>query len=151
MYECKAGDAKIPHKIIGGNVTRIEEMPHAVSIRSSGEHNCGGSFIDLDHVITAAHCLVLPDNIIDNEIQVLSGTNNQQDTLDGTIHEVIMIIVHPGYKHGSFFNDIAICKVCIFKKQTQRKIKVYKKTKNPLLYWKNKKEEKLIFGFSAAC
>jgi secreted trypsin-like serine protease len=43
-------------RIVGGVDSRIEDFPYQVSLRYNREHWCGGSILNADTVITAAHC-----------------------------------------------------------------------------------------------
>ncbi|KAM3499172.1 hypothetical protein MY10362_007553 [Beauveria mimosiformis] len=44
--------------IIGGQVPNNGSAPFTISIRKEGAHNCGGSLISKDVVLTAGHCLM---------------------------------------------------------------------------------------------
>lgn len=44
-------------RIIGGDVATIEDNPWQVSLEAFGIHNCGGSIISPNIVLTAAHCI----------------------------------------------------------------------------------------------
>merc|ERR1711953_232025 len=55
-------------RIIGGEEAPKHEFPWQVSLKSLGSHICGGSIVNRNQVITAAHCcegqLALFDRII---------------------------------------------------------------------------------------
>lgn len=44
-------------RIVGGNETTIEEYPWQVSLQESAGHFCGGSIIEREWILTAAHCI----------------------------------------------------------------------------------------------
>jgi trypsin len=44
--------------IVGGTTANAGDFPFIVSLQKSGSHFCGGSLINANTVITAAHCTV---------------------------------------------------------------------------------------------
>lgn len=44
------------NRIIGGEVTSIEEHPYQISLEYGSGHRCGGSILDESTILTAAHC-----------------------------------------------------------------------------------------------
>lgn len=44
--------------IVGGTTAAAGEYPFIVSIQLNGRHNCGGTLINGNTVVTAAHCSV---------------------------------------------------------------------------------------------
>lgn len=59
-------------RIVGGNTAKIEDAPWQVSLSVFGFHNCGGSIIAPDKILTAAHCI---DGLLSLFYQVISGTS----------------------------------------------------------------------------
>uniref|UniRef100_A0A1B0DRA1 Uncharacterized protein n=1 Tax=Phlebotomus papatasi TaxID=29031 RepID=A0A1B0DRA1_PHLPP len=52
------GDIKWFPRIIGGTPAVMGEFPGKVSVQSRlGSHFCGGTLIDLSHILTASHCV----------------------------------------------------------------------------------------------
>lgn len=43
-------------RIVGGNVTEIEEFPYIASLQRYGMHTCGCNIISSNFLLTAAHC-----------------------------------------------------------------------------------------------
>jgi len=43
-------------RIVGGQVTKVNEFPWIVALIKRGKFYCAGSLITRRHVITAAHC-----------------------------------------------------------------------------------------------
>lgn len=53
-----SGDLEFFPAIVGGIPAKEGEFPSHVSIQTKkGRHICGGTLIDLDYVLTAAHCV----------------------------------------------------------------------------------------------
>ncbi|XP_038564172.1 serine protease 33-like [Micropterus salmoides] len=50
------GQPKLNTKIVGGQVASAGSWPWQASLRNSGSHFCGGSLINNQWVLTAAHC-----------------------------------------------------------------------------------------------
>lgn len=46
--------------ITGGYPINISEAPHQVSLQLNGNHSCGGSIINDEWIVTAAHCVEAP-------------------------------------------------------------------------------------------
>jgi guanylate cyclase len=43
-------------RIVGGQVTKVNEFPWIVALTKRGKFYCAGSLITRRHVLTAAHC-----------------------------------------------------------------------------------------------
>jgi trypsin len=88
-------------RIVGGTETTIEDNPWQVSLEAFGLHNCGGSIISPDTIVTAAHCI---DGLISLFYEVVSGT---ADLLSNGTHSTVkQAIVHEGY--DGLGNDVAL-------------------------------------------
>jgi trypsin len=44
--------------IVGGTTAAQAEFPYIVSLQKSGSHFCGGSLLNANTILTAAHCAV---------------------------------------------------------------------------------------------
>ena len=101
-----------PHiaAIIGGEEAEPGEFPFQVALvtAASRVQFCGGTFIDGDWVMTAAHCV---DGGADPEsIKVLAGAHNK--LTDGNLIDVKRIYIHPKYAaDASISSDIALLKL----------------------------------------
>lgn len=93
----------IKDRIVGGSTAEEGLAPYQVSLQEGGYHFCGGSIIDNNWIITAAHCVVYNKP---EEISVLTGT--QDLTQPGVSYYVKRIYVHCNYDVPSMHNDIAL-------------------------------------------
>ncbi|KAK9300704.1 hypothetical protein QLX08_006729 [Tetragonisca angustula] len=96
-------------RIVNGENAKEGEIPYQVSLQNkdSSFHFCGGSVLNENYVITAAHCTKgrTPDSI-----KVVAGTINL--TKLGSEHPVANIIIHENYNAAdSWRNDISLLKV----------------------------------------
>ena len=95
------------NKIIGGQRTSNQNHPWQVSLqRSFTGHFCGGSLIQENIVLTAAHCV---DDIKAREIRIKGGSTDGRLKSLKTIARVKKIILHPDYEKGILApHDIAL-------------------------------------------
>lgn len=72
---------------------------------------CSGALIAPDLVVTVGHC------VVDFPASSLSVSVDSENVFDGTIHQVVDRVVHPGYEPGEGFltdplaNDIALLRL----------------------------------------
>lgn len=90
--------------IVGGDQATAGDFPFIVSLsRSGGSHFCGGSLLNANTVLTAAHCSVGQSA---SSVQVRAGSLKRNS--GGTLVGVSRITVHPSYASGTYNNDVAI-------------------------------------------
>ncbi|XP_073674437.1 chymotrypsin-like protease CTRL-1 [Garra rufa] len=82
--------------------------PWQVSIQtSSGELICGGSLIDKNWVLTAAHCLVEPTH----HYVVLGQNDRASNNGFVQVKNISKVITHPDFNEQTMRNDIALLKL----------------------------------------
>ena len=95
-------------RIVGGNQAIIEQHPYQVSLKyiDDGKHFCGGTIIDEEWIVTAAHCL---EGESIEDFKVAAGiTGITQSHQNRTVE---LFINHPGYNSTTNDNDIALIKL----------------------------------------
>ncbi|XP_056116460.1 trypsin-2-like [Rhinichthys klamathensis goyatoka] len=101
------GQAPLNNKIVGGEDATAGSWPWQVSIHAIryGRHFCGGSLINKDWVLSAAHCFQDSISTIDIYLgrQSQSGSNPYE-----TYRTARQVINHPNYDGPSHDNDIAL-------------------------------------------
>merc|ERR1712117_514875 len=65
-------------RIIGGEEAPAHEFPWQISLRNLGSHICGGSIINKNQVITAAHCVEGALPVLDS---VVAGAHHRRGAL----------------------------------------------------------------------
>ncbi|KAK3505692.1 hypothetical protein QTP70_004466, partial [Hemibagrus guttatus] len=100
------GKPPLNNKIVGGEDASPGSWPWQVSIQRNGFHFCGGSLINENWVLSAAHCFqryTAPEITIYLGIESLEGTNSNKQQRSASI-----IINHQKYNDITKDNDIAL-------------------------------------------
>jgi len=99
-------------KITGGTDTDISEFPWQVYLEADN-YVCGGSIIDSEWIITAAHCARDDNNITIPAIEmvVVVGANNPRNPRDGKEYYVSEVIVHENFDSKTLNNDLALLRL----------------------------------------
>ncbi|XP_037914717.1 trypsin delta-like [Hermetia illucens] len=93
-------------RIIGGEEVSVDQVPYLISVRVLGAHRCGGSLVNSDSVLTAAHCV---EEVHVEFLKCVAGTDSR--TTGGVSRRADKVIIHGNYKSADFQNDIAIIKL----------------------------------------
>lgn len=119
-FVASAGEDEEASRVLNGQRADEGEYPYQAAllrvdvVKSTVSQFCGGSMIQNQWVLTAAHCVVdarddglyLADA---SNIGILVGSNNI--TSGGDLIGIEQIKVHPSYDPNSFENDIALLKL----------------------------------------
>ena len=101
-----------PMNIVGGIPVSPEfKYPWMLSLQSSRSHFCGGSLINANTMITAAHC---SQRSVSSSLRVVAHRHNLalSDQAEGAlVFEVKSITTHPKYTSGNYQNDVSIWKI----------------------------------------
>ncbi|XDV13461.1 hypothetical protein PO909_001861, partial [Leuciscus waleckii] len=101
------GQAPLNNKIVGGQAATEGSWPWQVSLQSAsfGGHFCGGSLINKDWVLSAAHCFQSSSGTIWIYLgrRSQSGSNSYEQSRTAS-----QVINHPNYNNPSNDNDIAL-------------------------------------------
>jgi secreted trypsin-like serine protease len=110
-----AASAYVPvtSRVVGGSATTATAVPWQVLVLP-GPYLCGGSVLDATHVVTAAHCVYDPDDMLvtpPSDIQVFAGVTDRTVTAGGQSPTVVGVTVYPAYDPDHFTGDAAILTV----------------------------------------
>ncbi|KAF2998588.1 hypothetical protein E8E13_006548 [Curvularia kusanoi] len=92
--------------IVGGTAATAGEFPFIVSLQKSGSHFCGGTLVNANTVVTAAHCT---QGQTASQLSVRAGSLNRSS--GGTLVKVSSIKIHPSFSSGTLDSDVAIWKL----------------------------------------
>ncbi|XP_058836021.1 chymotrypsin-2-like [Topomyia yanbarensis] len=94
-------------RIVGGSNAAEGQFPYQVSLRSAaGSHFCGGSIVNNNWAMSAAHCTV--GRTTANTIVVAGSLLLNSG---GSSHPSQSIVNHPGYSSLTLANDISLVRV----------------------------------------
>lgn len=98
------------NRIVGGRDASIEEYPWQITLRRKAsanapfKHSCGGSILNENIILTAAHCVV---NRVAKDYIVVAGTSHKTGG-DGVVTRVSKIVWHERYNGSIYDNDVAL-------------------------------------------
>ncbi|XP_027660939.1 kallikrein-14-like [Falco biarmicus] len=92
-------------RIIGGRPCSINQRPFQVALIKRGQILCGGSLIDAQWVLTAAHCKQPT-----RDLRVLIGTDTLRDGT-GEVRMISKLQVHPAYNPRKNDNDFMLLRL----------------------------------------
>ncbi|KMQ96805.1 serine proteinase stubble [Lasius niger] len=97
-------------RIVGGKNADPGEWPWIAALFNAGRQFCGGSLIDDQHVLTAAHCVVNMNSWDVARLTVRLGdynikTNNEIRHIERRVKRVVR---HRGFNSRTLYNDVAL-------------------------------------------
>uniref|UniRef100_A0A3Q2QTF9 Peptidase S1 domain-containing protein n=1 Tax=Fundulus heteroclitus TaxID=8078 RepID=A0A3Q2QTF9_FUNHE len=99
------------NRIVGGEEAPPGSWPWQVSLHTSA-HFCGGSLINDQWVLTAAHFDAIKDAEIPSLVTVYLGRQSQEGSNPNeVVRKVAQIVSHPDYNSRTPNNDIALLKL----------------------------------------
>lgn len=95
-------------RIVGGVNAEIEAYPHQVTLQDWFGHTCGGSVIDAQWILTAAHCL----EEVPPGLEIAAGVTRLREVgYDGQLRRVARVHLHPAYDASTYDHDIALLRL----------------------------------------
>ncbi|XP_054735289.1 trypsin beta-like [Anastrepha obliqua] len=93
-------------RIVGGQLTTIDQVPYLLNLRRNGEFICGGSLITKRCVLTAAHCV---KGVPSSSLTVHAGASRLSEP--GVARQVEQHFVSSFYSTATLDMDVAILKL----------------------------------------
>ncbi|XP_034750820.1 polyserase-2 [Etheostoma cragini] len=102
------GITPLNNRIVGGQKAPVGNWPWQASLQSSGSHFCGGSLINNEWVLTAAHCF----SSIPARLTVSLGLQSLQGPNPNVVSRTVTTVINnPGYNADTDDNDICLLKL----------------------------------------
>ncbi|KAG8141723.1 hypothetical protein E2320_007273, partial [Naja naja] len=106
---CTNCGQRISGRIVGGTEASASKWPWQVSLQYGSAHICGGTIIDAQWVLTAAHCFFINSVKILDEWKVYAGVSDLKQTREGIL--VSEVIINANYSDDHDDYDIALMKL----------------------------------------
>lgn len=83
------------------------ELENFLNRQLCRSHFCGGSILDENHVVTAAHCI---QGFNTSRMSILAGTKDLRKDAEGQRSRIDKCVVHPDYVELNN-SDVAVCRL----------------------------------------
>jgi len=97
-------------KIVGGEESTPGDWPWSCSMRVNGRHSCGGSLINNQWIVGAAHC-VSANPILSSYTWVCGAHNRLNPESWAQIFPTLRVVRHASYSASKIQNDIALFQI----------------------------------------
>ena len=104
---------KVNAYIIGGSVAESRKWPWVVGIFYLGYFRCGGSLINSEWIVTAAHCFYyysLSLDTVPHYFEALLGSTELHDA-SATREKIKYVKIHPDFVSKNLSNDLALIRL----------------------------------------
>jgi secreted trypsin-like serine protease len=110
MLETIDNEEKFLSKIVNGRVSTKGDWSWAVSIKYNDKHLCGGSLLNNNYILTAAHCF--PSKYTQNDYTIHLGAYNIDDFEPWLqVRYISNVLIHQSYDNVYYSNDIALIRL----------------------------------------
>ncbi|CAF1027002.1 unnamed protein product [Rotaria sordida] len=130
IYQCNTNalcgcstSSTLVTRIVGGEIAVRQSWSWIVSVRSHGEHICGGSILSPSFIITAAHCFKYTTDLA--SITILAGSLTVKSSLNDSsqVRSIAQLYKHPNYDSSLLTNDLTLLRLSSPLNMTHRNIK----------------------------
>uniref|UniRef100_A0A182KCI6 Peptidase S1 domain-containing protein n=1 Tax=Anopheles christyi TaxID=43041 RepID=A0A182KCI6_9DIPT len=117
LLECGERKVKTVYLVQHGTETKEGHWPWHTAIyhweKTKFEYVCGGSIVDRNTILTAAHCLFTSRGKIKlDQLSVQVGRNQLSEaSARSQEHQAEQLIIHPGFNPNSVADDIALIRL----------------------------------------
>ncbi|XP_037957454.1 trypsin-like [Teleopsis dalmanni] len=104
---CVDAATEISGRVVGGTAAATNAAPYIVSLQQNSVHYCAGSILNVNWVVTAAHCLTSKSQVLSSTL--VAGSNNVGGTASTTQKRAISsYVINDLYTGGTAPYDIGL-------------------------------------------